>query len=105
MNIEAGKGQSITFEFTYDKDDFDIERYRRSAYPEEKLLDANITVRKTAEENDEIIKVIECIYAAYGYSYGRAKLYNLDNFRSLLKSGDFYSYIAVNESRQVLAHG
>lgn len=104
MNIEAGKGQSITFEFTYDKDDFDIERYRRSAYPEEKLLDANITVRKTAEENDEIIKVIECIYAAYGYSYGRAKLYNLDNFRSLLKSGDFYSYIAVNESRQVLAH-
>lgn len=104
MDIRAGLGQTMTFEFTFDATGFDVASICRDHYDETTLLDNHITIRPVKDDEEEIVAVIACIHSAYGYHYARETLYSPDGFRAQLVSGKYHSYVAVNESGQVLAH-
>ncbi len=67
------------------------------------VLDTNITIRAVETEKDAI-EAIRCIYSEYGYSYAYEKLYYVDNFLEMIKSGQLMSFLAVNEHGQTAGH-
>lgn len=67
------------------------------------VLDTNITIRPVKTEKDAI-EAIRCIYSEYGYSYAYEKLYYVDNFLRMVKSGQLMSFLAVNEHGQTAGH-
>ncbi len=72
-------------------------------YEEVVALDTNITIRPVLTKEDAI-EAIRCIYAEYGYSYSYERLYFLDSFMELVKSGEIMSFLAVNDHGQTAGH-
>ena len=72
-------------------------------YPETEVLDTNITI-KPVTTRDEAIEAIRCIYSEYGYSYSYEKLYYIDSFMNMIKSGELMSFLAVNDHGQTAGH-
>lgn len=104
IHIEHNYGPQIMFSFKFDERDFDLVKLFRMEYREEKLLDTDVSFRPIAWNENELVEAIGCIYAAYGYAYVHEKLYNPQSFLELLKEGHFQSFVAVNQSGQMLAH-
>ncbi len=71
---------------------------------EEALLDTNFTCRLTTDSDEDIIRVIQCIYTAYGYNYLHQELYRTDVFKSMLHGGGYLSVLVENEHHQVVGH-
>ena len=72
-------------------------------YEETVILDTNITIRPVVTEAD-VIEAIRCIYAEYGYSYSYERLYYVNSFMALIKSGEIMSFLAVNDHGQTAGH-
>ncbi len=72
-------------------------------YPETEALDTNITIRPV-ETQEDIIEAIRCIYSEYGYTYSYERLYYVDTFMKMIKSGELMSFLAVNEHNQTAGH-
>ena len=72
-------------------------------YEETAILDTNITIRPVVTEAD-VIEAIRCIYAEYGYSYSYERLYYVNSFMALIKSGEIMSFLAVNDHGQTAGH-
>lgn len=72
-------------------------------YPETQALDTNITIHPVVTEED-VIEAIRCIYSEYGYSYSYERLYYVDSFMKLIRSGEIMSFLAVNDHHQTAGH-
>ena len=72
-------------------------------YMETEALDTDISIRPVTTEED-VIEAIRCIYSEYGYSYSYERLYYVDSFMKLLKSGEIMSFLAVNRHGQTAGH-
>lgn len=72
-------------------------------YPEIEALDTNITIRRVTTEKD-VIEAIRCIYFEYGYSYSYERLYYVDSFMKLIRTGEIMSFLAVNDHGQTAGH-
>ena len=72
-------------------------------YPETVVLDTNITIKPVTTREDAI-EAIRCIYSEYGYSYSYEKLYYIDSFMNMIKSGSLMSFLAVNDHGQTAGH-
>lgn len=72
-------------------------------YEEAVALDDNITIRQVLTEVD-VIEAIRCIYSEYGYSYAYERLYYVNSFMQLIKSGEIMSFLAVNDHGQTAGH-
>ncbi len=72
-------------------------------YTETEVLDTNISIKPVETEADAI-EAIRCIYSEYGYSYSYERLYYVDQFMNMLKSGELMSFLAVNEHGQTAGH-
>lgn len=71
---------------------------------EETLLDKDFVCRFTTDSDKDIIRVIQCIYSAYGYNYLHQELYRTDIFRKMLRSGKYLSMLVENAHHQVVGH-
>ena len=72
-------------------------------YEETVAFDTNITIRPVLNRED-VIEAIRCIYSEYGYSYSYERLYYVDSFMQLIKSGELMSFLAVNDHGQTAGH-
>jgi serine/threonine-protein kinase RsbW len=45
---------------------------------------------------DEAVEISRCAYFSYGYSYGYEQVYHPDVLKSLIRSGDLISFVAVD---------
>ncbi len=72
-------------------------------YADTKVLDTNISIKPVETEADAI-EAIRCIYSEYGYSYSYERLYYVEQFMNMLKSGELMSFLAVNEHGQTAGH-
>lgn len=80
-----------------------LEFVKPEPYEETVALDTNITIRPVETEEDAI-EAIRCIYAEYGYSYSYERLYYVNSFMELIKSGEIMSFLAVNDHGQTAGH-
>ena len=64
--------------------------------------DQTYTIRRLRPE--EAIQVSQCVYRAYGYSYGNQDLYYPDRIAHLNETGQWVSIVAVDEAGQVVGH-
>jgi len=72
-------------------------------YTETEALDTNISIRPVLTEQDAV-EAIRCIYSEYGYSYSYERLYYVDSFMRMVKSGELMSFLAVNDHGQTAGH-
>lgn len=72
-------------------------------YSETEVLDTEISIRPVTTEED-VIEAIRCIYSEYGYSYSYERLYYVESFMELLKTGEIMSFLAVNRHGQTAGH-
>ena len=72
-------------------------------YPEMKVLDTNISIKRVETEQD-VLEAIRCIYSEYGYSYSYQKFYYVDSFMNSIKKNKIMSFLAVNEHGQTAGH-
>ena len=72
-------------------------------YQEAEALDTNISIVEVSTRA-QALEAIRCIYDAYGYAYGYERLYYIDSFMSLIRSGQLISFIAVNDHGQTAGH-
>lgn len=72
-------------------------------YAQTEVLDTNISIKPVETEADAL-EAIRCIYSEYGYSYSYDKLYYVDRFMDMIKTGELMSFLAVNEHGQTAGH-
>lgn len=53
---------------------------------------------------EEAVEVSRCVYAAYGYTYLHEDMYYPDRVRALNENGDMISFVAVTDSKEIIAH-
>ena len=71
----------------------------------EVLLDKDFTCRLIEDNDEDIIKALQCIYSHYGYEYLHQDLYRMDYFKEVLRNGRFVAAVAENKHGQVMGFG
>lgn len=69
------------------------------------LLDREFSCRLVENNEEDIIRALNCIYSHYGYNYLHQGLYDLDYFSEVLENGRFVAAVAENEHDQVMGFG
>ena len=69
------------------------------------LLDKDFNLRLLENNDEDIIKALECIYSHYGYNYLHQALYDLDHFKEVLSNGRLIAAVAENAHKQVMGFG
>ena len=69
------------------------------------LTDREFTCRLVSEDQDDIVKALECIYSHYKLDYLHQALYDVDYFKEILQSGRYVAAVAENRDGQVMGFG
>lgn len=69
------------------------------------LLDTDFTCRLVQDNDEDIIKALNCIYSHYKYDYLHQALYDIDYFKDVIKSGRFIAAVAENKHGQIAGFG
>ena len=69
------------------------------------LLDREFSCRLVENNEEDIIRALNCIYSHYGYNYLHQGLYDLDYFSEVLNNGRFVAAVAENKHNQVMGFG
>lgn len=93
------KGQTFSFGFKYDKPQ-NIEFETK----QEELLDEDFSFRRVKNEDEDILRVINCLYATYGYDYYHQHLYSVENFKKYMSSGRYVPIIGENKHDQAMSY-
>ena len=56
------------------------------------LLDRDFTCRLVKDNDEDIIKALNCIYSHYKYDYLHQALYDLDYFKDVIRNGRFRNF-------------
>ena len=93
------KGQTFSFSFKYDKP---IDE--KVVTKQEELLDEDFSFRRVNNNDEDILKVINCLYATYGYDYYHQHLYSVDNFKKYMNSGRYVPILGENKHGQAMSY-
>ena len=69
------------------------------------LTNRDFSCRLVKDDDEDIIKALECIFSHYKYDYLHQALYDLDYFKDILRSDRYVAAIAENRDGQVLGFG
>lgn len=93
-------GQCFSFLYYYENKcntDIQIE-------DKEELLDEEYTYHLMNNTDEDILEVIKCLYAVYGYEYYHQNLYSVESFKKYLSSGRYTPIVCENAHKQVLSY-
>ncbi len=93
-----GQMMSAKIAISYDGDLIRPEKYDTTP------LDTNFNVKEVVDNLEDITEAIACLHQEYGYSYAYEGLYKVEEFKEIVKSGAFSSYLAVNDHGEVAGH-
>ena len=69
------------------------------------LLDRDFTCHLVKDNDEDIIKALNCIYSHYKYDYLHQALYDLDYFKDVIRNGRFTAAVAENKHGQIAGFG
>ena len=97
------EGQCFSMCF-YLEPEIDVMAFKKQDGIEESLLDSNLQIRPVQPVEEEIIEIIKCIHSNYGYGYINHRIYDLEQMKAILAEGNQWSYIGINDHKQIMAH-
>lgn len=69
------------------------------------LTDRDFTCRLVTDDQEDIVKALECIYSHYKFDYLHQALYDVDYFKEILQGGRYVAAVAENKDGQVMGFG
>ena len=69
------------------------------------LTNREFTCRLVTDDQEDIVKALECIYSHYKYDYLHQALYDVDYFKEILQGGRYVAAVAENLDGQVMGFG
>ena len=69
------------------------------------LTNREFTCRLVTDDQEDIVKALECIYSHYKYDYLHQALYDVDYFKEILRGGRYVAAVAENKDGQVMGFG
>ena len=69
------------------------------------LTNREFTCRLVTDDQEDIVKALECIYSHYKYDYLHQALYDIDYFKEILQGGRYVAAVAENKDGQVMGFG
>ena len=69
------------------------------------LTDRDFTCRLVTDDQEDIVKALECIYSHYKFDYLHQALYDVDYFKEILQGGRYVAAVAENRDGQVMGFG
>lgn len=82
----------------------DVESIPGEVQESSQLADPSERVSLRIMKSDETVSLARLIYRVYGYTYPHEDIYYPEKFSSLIKSGLVTSYVAVNETDEIIGH-
>lgn len=94
------KGQKISFVYYYDSNKVENKIDKQ----ETTLLDEEYSFRQINNNDEDILKAINCLYETYNYEYYHQNLYSVDSFKKYIKSGRYVPVIGENKHCQTICY-
>ncbi len=69
------------------------------------LTDRNFSCRMVKDDDEDIIKALECIYSHYKFDYLHQAIYDIDYFKEILRGGRYVAAVAENKDGQIMGFG
>ena len=69
------------------------------------LTNREFTCRLVTDDQEDIVKALECIYSHYKYDYLHQALYDVDYFKEILQGGRYVAAVAENKDGQIMGFG
>ncbi len=69
------------------------------------LTNREFTCRLVTDDQEDIVKALECIYSHYKFDYLHQALYDIDYFKEILQGGRYVAAVAENRDGQVMGFG
>ena len=69
------------------------------------LTNREFACRLVTDDQEDIVKALECIYSHYKYDYLHQALYDIDYFKEILQGGRYVAAVAENRDGQVMGFG
>ena len=69
------------------------------------LTNREFTCRLVTDDQEDIVKALECIYSHYKFDYLHQALYDVDYFKEILRGGRYVAAVAENKDGQVMGFG
>ena len=69
------------------------------------LTNREFACRLVTDDQEDIVKALECIYSHYKFDYLHQALYDVDYFKEILQGGRYVAAVAENKDGQVMGFG